>query len=253
MVNKLNSFVGRLGAGAIVVALTSAAHAFQFAPLRTVLKSSGASTKQTYEIKNTKGTPLPVQITVSHWAFDEAGVEVDGELADDLFLVYPSELLVPPGGSSTVRLRWVGGPALETTRVFRIVAEELVLPMKVKGDVTEPRGRIQTKLRYKGMIEVVKPDGKPDLRFLAGDLDEDGMLTLLFENVGDGLGTPALNRLTMTDARGKDLDLASSKFGRIIGAIPPGARRSYEIKNVEDGELAPPVAVSVDLVAGDVR
>ena len=253
MVNKLNSFVGRLGAGAIVVALTSAAHAFQFAPLRTVLKSSGASTKQTYEIKNTKGTPLPVQISVSHWAFDEAGVEVDGELADDLFLVYPVEVLVPPGGSSTVRLRWVGGQALETTKVFRIVAEELVLPMKVKGEVTEPRGRIQTKLRYKGVIEVVKPGGEPDIKFMSGDIDEDGGLTILFENLGDGLGTPELSRLTMTDSRGKSLDLPLPKLGQIVGAIPPGARRSYQIKNAEDGELAPPVSVSVDLSEGDAR
>ena len=253
MVNKRNPFVGRIGSGVIVIALATAAHAFQFAPLRTVLKSSGANTKQTYEIKNTKGTPLPVQISVSHWTFDEAGVEIDGELADDLFLVYPAEVLVPPGGSSTVRLRWVGGPALETTKVFRIVAEELVLPMKVKGDVAEPRGRIQTKLRYKGMIEVVKHGGEPDLKFLSGDLDEEGGLSLLFENLGDGLGTPDVSRLTMTDSRGKSLDIPVDKLGQIVGAIPPGARRSYRIKDAEDGQLAPPVAVSVDLNGGDVR
>ena len=56
------------------------------------------------------------------WLLD--GIETNQDANDD-FIVYPPQLIVPPGTQQVIRVTWIGEPEPPIELAYRLIAEQL--------------------------------------------------------------------------------------------------------------------------------
>lgn len=135
----------------LLVSVISHLSAFQFEPITQDFTASGSGTRQSFVIRNPNESPIAVKISMVHRDMDEVGKETLTD-ASGLFFVYPTQVLVPPGGVQTVRVQWLGKPELDEEQPFRIIAEQLPI------QVTQSGSGVNILIAYHGSIYVLPKD-----------------------------------------------------------------------------------------------
>jgi fimbrial chaperone protein len=123
------SVVGVFGVVWLAALLASSpVAAFNFTPIDATLRPSGSAATQTFSLENPGTGPVAVELTVHVREMSETG---DDRLspADDVFTVYPSQLILQPGARQSVRLQWTGPTELDREQAFRLIAEELPIDL----------------------------------------------------------------------------------------------------------------------------
>ena len=103
------------------------AHAgFDFAPIIATLGPSGQSAEESFNVTNLDATKLAVQITIVPREPDLDGKEdyKESDKIDELFRVFPNQLVLDPKSVRTVRVKYIGDPQIKSELAFRIIAEE---------------------------------------------------------------------------------------------------------------------------------
>jgi fimbrial chaperone protein len=118
-----------------VVMLMAAGHAsaFNFTPIDVTLRPSGGGATQTFSVENSSPAPVAIEITMHSRAMTREGEDIL-EPADELFTVYPSQLILQSGGRQSVRVQWTGPEDLDQERAFRLIAEELPIDLEENED-----------------------------------------------------------------------------------------------------------------------
>jgi len=180
-VAKMRSiFLGLL----LLVLCTPGAGAFQFTPFSDSIKVSKESEKQ-FTVVNSSDAPIAVQVTLHKRAMDGQGEDVltDGE---DDFLLFPPQMIVPPGGTRKIRVQWLGAKDIESEQAYRIIAEQV--PVNLERLDQGNGAQIQVMLRYVASLYVRPDNAKSNivLRSLSKDKDAKGNATLKLtvENTG---------------------------------------------------------------------
>src|SRR5687768_8848381 len=104
------------------------AFAMQLQPLSRVFVPSGSGATQSFEIINDGSERIAVEVSIASLSRDEDYAEIN-EAADDDFLVYPSQLVLPAGRRQTIRVTWLGDPRPTRELTYRIIVEQLPIEL----------------------------------------------------------------------------------------------------------------------------
>jgi fimbrial chaperone protein len=128
-------------------------------PLNQTFTPSQSGRIRTFRVVNTQGEQIAVRVRMLTRSVDEAGNEVRGDASGE-FLVFPSTLTLPAGGSQAIRVQWLGPEEIAEEKAYRIVVEQVPVDFadEVSGGVD-----ITIVFRYIGSVYVKPPGAKPDL------------------------------------------------------------------------------------------
>src|SRR5689334_913644 len=81
--------------------------AYTLNPISRVFAPTGSESTQFFEVANPGGQRVALTVSFLVLERDIDYVETNRE-ADDEFLVYPSQMIVPAGGKQVIRVTWLG-------------------------------------------------------------------------------------------------------------------------------------------------
>jgi len=172
--------------------IPSAFGGFTFAPVIAELAPSGPKSSGAFTLRNQTEERTPVMISIVHRDPASDGKEEYKETPDidDMFQIYPSQLILGPNDLRTVRISWIGNPNLKSELAFRMIAEELPFSMESEAKSNKKvQAEIKIATRYIGSLYVTPPDAAPALEMIAKPIDpalkiENAKLQLEITNTG---------------------------------------------------------------------
>lgn len=233
-------------AASLTVIEAASAAAFQLIPIVMEFAPSGRAATQTFGVFNDGNEPVAVQIDMV-----ERQVGLDGEEtlppADDRFLVYPNQALVPPNEMQIIQVRWLGESDPDRELAFRIIAEQL--PVAFEG-APPPGGRIDILVRYEGAVYVTPAGAVPSLAVdeVAREVTDQGVrLAVTIANRGTRHGI--LNGAVLTVQSGAArVDLSGGALAGLEGEnVLAGNRRRFLLPWPESlGSQAPSATLRLE-------
>jgi len=218
--------------GFLLLVRINPALAFQLRPMSQVLAPLGAEATQTYEVFNDQDQRIAIEISVLERQMNLNGDETYTSAEDD-FLIYPAQIIVEPGATQVVQVRWLGDPEPEQELAFRLSAEQLPINLLDPNQpaVEQPTGDVQILLRYLGSL-YVRPAGvhaAVHVESVMPHVDEQGNdgVMLVFTNTGTASAKLRDLRLTLT-SQGQSVTLSQEQLaGMTDSTILPGHDRRY--------------------------
>lgn len=111
--------------------LSFSANALQLNPLSLVLKPSGGGSKQSVTVSNESNEPIAVQLSIT--TRQQAGNKEIRKPADNLFNIYPPQMVIPPRSTQKVRIEWLGAANLPRENAYRLIAEQVYVSLDNKN------------------------------------------------------------------------------------------------------------------------
>lgn len=218
----------------IILSGISPALAFRLEPISRVFEPAGAGATQSYEVINDTAEQIAVEVSMAERKISLEGQETT-ESADDDFLVYPSQIVLPPQGVQSVRVTWLGNPNPEKELAYRIIAEQLPInlnnPEESQAETTS--GAIKVMFRYIGSV-YIRPKNAESKVVLNGITHEKGTdgndrLVITFDNQGTRRAVLSELNLNLT-SQGSQLTLKPEQLeGVNNGVILAGNQRRFSM------------------------
>ena len=218
----------------IILSGISPALAFKLEPISRVFEPAGAGATQSYEVINDSAEQIAVELSMAERKISLEGQETT-ESADDDFLVYPSQIVLPPQGVQSVRVTWLGNPNPEKELAYRIIAEQLPInlnnPEESQAETTS--GAVKVMFRYMGSV-YIRPKNAESKVVLNGITHEKGTdgndrLVITFDNQGTRRAVLSELNLNLT-SQGSQLTLKPEQLeGVNNGVILAGNQRRFSI------------------------
>ena len=218
----------------IILSGISPALAFKLDPISRVFEPAGAGATQSYEVINDSEEQIAVELSMAERKISLEGQETT-ESADDDFLVYPSQIVLPPQGVQSVRVTWLGNPNPEKELAYRIIAEQLPInlnnPEESQAETTS--GAVKVMFRYMGSV-YIRPKNAESKVVLNGITHEKGTdgndrLVITFDNQGTRRAVLSELNLNLT-SQGSQLTLKPEQLeGVNNGVILAGNQRRFSM------------------------
>ncbi len=106
---------------------TFSANALQMNPLSLTLKPSGGGAKQSVTVSNTANEPIAVQFSVM--TRQQVNNKEIRKPADNDFMIYPPQMIIPPRSTQKVRVEWLGSGQLPREKAYRLIAEQVYVSL----------------------------------------------------------------------------------------------------------------------------
>lgn len=111
--------------------LTSfSANALQMNPLSLTLKPSGGGAKQSVTVSNESSEPIAVQFSVM--TRQQVNNKEIRRPADNDFMIYPPQMIIPARSTQKVRVEWLGAGQLPREQAYRLIAEQVFVSLDDK-------------------------------------------------------------------------------------------------------------------------
>ena len=161
--SRLAALAGGLVAGLLVM---SAAWAMRVSPMVSELTTTGAGSAARIEVGNVGSAALPFETLITRMEVDADGNIVETP-ADEDFLIFPPQGLVPVGGRQVVRVQWVGEPTIESSSAYYLWVKQL--PVQVDPTTPDSGGSLSVQVLYtmKALIVVAPPGAQPKVEVLS--------------------------------------------------------------------------------------
>ena len=218
----------------IILSGISPALAFKLDPISRVFEPAGAGATQSYEVINDSEEQIAVELSMAERKISLEGQETT-ESADDDFLVYPSQIVLPPQGVQSVRVTWLGNPNPEKELAYRMIAEQLPInlnnPEESQAETTS--GAVKVMFRYMGSV-YIRPKNAESKVVLNGITHEKGTdgndrLVITFDNQGTRRAVLSELNLNLT-SQGSQLTLKPEQLeGVNNGVILAGNQRRFSM------------------------
>ena len=121
-------------------------------PLVIDAVTTGKGSSQSFKVGNDGAAPLPVEIRISRMEIGSQG-ELAFEPADEEFIVYPPQAIIPKGGVQIFRLQWIGNPTIKASRTYRFSVSQV--PVKLPKEISG----IQINMSFGVIVSVSPPQG----------------------------------------------------------------------------------------------
>ena len=172
------------------------AHAQRVEPMSYQLGTTGSDATETLRMDNTSASPITVEVTVERMSIDEQGRETR-EPADDDFMIFPPQAIIAPGKSQSLRVKYVGDPALDASRSYRVSFNQLPIDLQ-----TDDSGAIGMVINFRTLAVVAPKGAKADLHLVEAAPRPDGKWDVAVENRGNLMGRLSRSTWTFTDGTG---------------------------------------------------
>ena len=139
----------------------TAAFAMRVSPMVVEMSSRGSDAVSRIEVQNVNPSNLAFETRIYRMTFDDTGKIVETP-ADDMFLVFPPQGVLPPGGRQVVRLQWVGAAEPPTSEAFYVSFNQLPVALEpAKTDTVA--AQVQVVYHLKALVVVAPPGAKPNV------------------------------------------------------------------------------------------
>ncbi len=210
-----------------------------------VLRPDRGALNHVYQVTNSGEDTVPVEVTVfrSKYTLDgEEELVTDDEIEDN-FMIFPPQMVIPPGETRGLKLSYLGDPPAEEV-AYRVVIEEVPDIELSEEGLQEHEKYMKTKqvgmsvtFLYKYVTRLwVKPDGvSPDLKTVSFEKvvkDDQDSLRILVKNDGKGYESFEYPKVDLILKSGKEISGGDAKEIReSVGnqTILPGAQRAFYI------------------------
>lgn len=227
------------------------ATAFQLNPISQEFSPVGKQATKSYRITNPKREPIAIDIAVFKRLLSNSGQETL-QPADEDFIVYPPQLIVPPLATQVVRVTWVGETKPDSELSYRFVAEQLPVVLEPTGEspktAARARGAVRIMMRYAGSV-YIRPENSASQLVLQESRREQGangedLLFLRIQNEGNRHGKISRINLQLK-AAGKSVVLPGKDIlGKTTPVVLAGGERHL---------LIPwPAELPIDAVTGTI-
>lgn len=258
---------------AVLGLIPSPAAAMRVSPMVAELSMTGVGSAARIEVGNIGSEALPFETRIT-----ELSVGPDGEFvetpADDNFLIFPPQGLVPVNSRQVVRVQWVGEAELDSSRAYYLWVRQLPVSTDVERPAVEDNVAVSVQVLYtmKALIVVAPAGAQPDVEVVSTRVvdiappapEVDASLTggeemaapplvpgveVVVRNVGKryALMSGATWVLEGTGLDGQPLTatLTSGDIGSAVGVgyLPPGGTRTFEVPAATPFDPAQPVSV----------
>lgn len=209
-----------LALACIVVAPVAA---FQLTPMSAVIEPDAESPTVVFTVNNTNDAPIAVQLRVATRSILPDGTEINNDASDTL-QVFPSQLVLRPDTSQTVRVRWIGSSTPPEELPFRLIAEQL--PVNLNRQDEEESG-VQFMLKYRATVYVRPPETAPEIVVDAVETDEtDETVTIQISNNGSRHRLFSTGRIVLQRGESEaELPLADIEPFVTVNVLPGETRR----------------------------
>lgn len=156
-----------LAAVILVMAVAGAAWAMRVSPMVSELTTTGAGSAARIEVGNVGSAALPFETRITRMDIDTDGNVTETD-ADEDFLVFPPQGLVPVNGRQVVRVQWIGDPKIETSHAYYLWVRQL--PIATDPTATpESGGAVSVQVLYtmKALIVVAPPGAEPKVEVVS--------------------------------------------------------------------------------------
>lgn len=145
----------------LIWAPISDALAMRVSPMVVEMSSIGSDAVTRIEVQNVNQSKLAFETRIYRMNYDDKGNVVETP-ADDRFLVFPPQGVLPPGGRQVVRLQWVGPAEPPTSEAYYVSFNQL--PVKLEPAKTETvAAQVQVVYHMKALVVVAPPGAKPNV------------------------------------------------------------------------------------------
>ena len=261
-----------ISAMALASVMTVGASAMRVAPMVSELTTTGAGSTARIEVGNIGSAALPFETRITKLEFTEDGELVETP-ADENFLVFPPQGLVPVGGRQVVRVQWVGDADIDVSQAYYLWVRQL--PVQTDTEAPEGEGAVSVSVLYtmKSLIVVAPPGAQPAVEVVTAipamvtppqpEIDpsltqgaappapepEPG-LEIVVVNTGKryALMSGATWNITATDVNGQPFTLVmgGQKVAETVGVgylAPAGGRRTFKVPTGVALDPSKPVSV----------
>lgn len=149
---KLRLLAATLFTAAATFGMASSAHAQRVSPMSYELAPRGSKTTVNLAVENTSQTDMTVEFEAYRVTLNPDGTE-QRDLAEDDFLIFPPQTMVPAGKTQTVRVKYVGEPSIKESVPYRVSV--LQVPVRARA---EDSGGVGLTVRFNTLAHIV-PDG----------------------------------------------------------------------------------------------
>ena len=131
MNNNKKSFSYSLISLVFLLLTTFSANALQMNPLSLTLKPSGGGAKQSVTVSNESNEPIAVQFNVM--TRQQLNNKEIRKPADNDFMIYPPQMIIPARSTQKVRVEWLGAGQLPREKAYRLIAEQVYVSLDNKN------------------------------------------------------------------------------------------------------------------------
>jgi len=237
-----------LAALAALVILATPALAMRVSPMVVEMESRGSNAVARIEVQNINPGNLAFQTRVFRMEIDKDG-NITEIPADQDFLIFPPQGVLPVSGRQVVRLQWVGDAEPATSQAYYVSVEQLPVPFE-PGSTDSVGAQVQVLYNMRALVVVAPPGAKPDVKAttvkqatyqppaLPGSSElppmQDGVeITLRNDGRRHALMANFGWQLEGTDAAGKWLrvDISPEELNRAVGTgyVPAQGERTFRV------------------------
>jgi fimbrial chaperone protein len=145
--------VGALAAATMV--FSSAAEARRVSPMVIDLEPAGRNAVGRIEITNPADTEFPVEIGLFRGEISEAG-ELALTPADDDFLVFPAQVIVPARSQQVVRVQYLGSGELDQSAIYYAAIRQVPVAF------TPGQSQLQVVVNFNVLVNVVPEESRAE-------------------------------------------------------------------------------------------
>lgn len=166
-------------------------YAFEVQPMIAELKTSGSSSKLTYQVSNPDDKPTPLEVVIYKRDFNEGGQEVLIPAEQD-FMLFPPQIEIPARGTQVFRAQYIGN-SLEESTSYRIVFKQLPIAE------TDESSKISMLFHFATLV-FVSPERSQAILAQSLDCNSTARCQLNIENTGNGVLDLSYSQLTSPDS-----------------------------------------------------
>ena len=208
--------------------ISSTFASFSFNIENKVINLGSKNQSSTARIKNTSSKPIAVNLTIKRSLFDNFGQETHDDIGNDLFSIYPSQLILMPGESEFVQINWLGPTDLKSELMFRLIAREQALDLSSLTTISSlskkapgSSGEISVIITYQLSLYVKPKNSKPNLELRNTEFKVnnvgDSIIRFVLTNNGNAHVKPKNVQFYITNNKTKeDIEFIHSKFVTIM-------------------------------------
>jgi fimbrial chaperone protein len=205
--------------------LAPSAHAMSVSPIHVEMTSVGSAGRAQITVSNESANALPVETGIGRLILTEDGTN-KSTAANDEFLIFPPQAIIPPGGAQVFRVQWVGDPQIKESQSYMMTVSQV--PIKLPAN----QSAVQVVMSFGVMINVAPPQGRSDLQVAGAGtaIDKTGKrhptVTIANNSHVHGLLQDSVLRVSAgTWSKTYQPNDIAQRVG--IGLVQPGKRRKF--------------------------
>ena len=147
---------------AALTALATPALAMRVSPMVIEMETRGSNATARIEVQNVNPGNLAFETRVFRMEIDAEG-QITETPADEEFLIFPPQGILPAGGRQVVRLQWLGAAEPDTSQAYYVSVEQL--PVQLEPGASDAIGaQVQVLYNMRALVVVAPPGAKPDVK-----------------------------------------------------------------------------------------